>query len=164
MLRYYPPIHVCVFLVVSFFQDFLQNLCMHSCFLPCMLHTISISSLIVIIFSVIYLKRKLDIRHILVPLEDLILCTRAFLYKLMVLLQVKKYIIFYGTGILITMFIRSHHWDLSWASWTQSASWLPIFLRSSLILLFCLDRSLQGNFSRQIFRPKYWHFSSPHTS
>jgi hypothetical protein len=40
----------------------------------------------------------------------------------------------YGTQRFITVFTKTHHWTLSWASWIQFAPTTPISLRSILML------------------------------
>jgi hypothetical protein len=46
----------------------------------------------------------------------------------------KKFTAFYGTPSFITVFTRTRHWSLSWATWIQFTPSHPIYLRSILIL------------------------------
>jgi len=48
--------------------------------------------------------------------------------------SVKKFHVFYGTQMFITVFIRAHHWFLSWVRWIQSTLSHPVSLTSSLTL------------------------------
>lgn len=76
-------------------------------------------------------NRKLDTR---VPKAILIILTpevNVFLEKLTVAQSCST---FYGTRRSVTIFTRVRSRSLSWATWMQSSSSHPIFLRSILIL------------------------------
>jgi hypothetical protein len=59
--------------------------------------------------------------------------SRVLLEKLTVTQPVKKYPAVYGTRRFITVFIRAHHWSLSWARRIQSTLSHPLFLKSILL-------------------------------
>jgi len=57
-----------------------------------------------------------------------------FTVKLIVVELVKKFAIFNETRKFINIFIRAHHWSLTWARWIQPTSSHTVSLRYILIL------------------------------
>jgi hypothetical protein len=52
----------------------------------------------------------------------------------LIVTQLVKNILLYGTRWFITVFTQACHWTLSWASWIQFAPPIPISLSSILML------------------------------
>jgi hypothetical protein len=67
---------------------------------------------------------------------------RILFEKLIVTQLIKKSCFLYGTRRFIAMFTKARHWTLSWASWIQFASSIPISLRSILMLSSHLPQGL----------------------
>jgi hypothetical protein len=59
---------------------------------------------------------------------------RTLFEKLIVTQLVKKTCFLYGTRRFITVFTKARHWTLSWASRIKFVPWIPISLRSILML------------------------------
>jgi hypothetical protein len=60
--------------------------------------------------------------------------SRVHLEKLIAPQLEKKFPTFYGTRRFITVFIRAHHWSLSWASGVQSPRHTSRYYRPNIIL------------------------------
>jgi len=74
----------------------------------------------------------------------------------------KKFPAFYGTQRLITMFMRTHHWTVSFLSWMNPVDILTscMFKIHFNIILICTHRSPQMFSSFQVFKLKFCvHFS-----
>jgi hypothetical protein len=56
------------------------------------------------------------------------------LFEKLIVTQLVKNIVSYGTRRFITVFTKARYWTLSWASWIQFAPSIPISLRSILML------------------------------
>jgi hypothetical protein len=59
--------------------------------------------------------------------------------KMIVAHQVKKFPTYCGTRGFIAVFIRAHHWTLSWTWWIQSISKLPCPVRFILLDLVTFE-------------------------
>jgi hypothetical protein len=64
------------------------------------------------------------------------------LLRKLIATQHKKSPALYGTSRLITVFTRTHHWNLSWARWIQSTPFHRISLKFIPILSFHLRLGL----------------------
>jgi hypothetical protein len=83
--------------------------------------------------------------------------SRVLLQKLTVTQLVKKFPTFYGTRRIITVFIRSRHWSLSWARWIQSTTFHHVFVRFILIVSSHLRLGLPSCLFPSDFRIKIFY-------
>jgi hypothetical protein len=84
----------------------------------------------------------------------------SVLLEKIIVVQLVKILIFYGTWWFITVFKRDHYWIKSWATWIQSTFSYPFSVSSILIELLIYASVSHVVSSLHIFYPKFCtHFS-----